>query len=147
MTGPTFADGIKLRADDADDLKIIAACLQDAIVPIGEVAYLPEHQSFVMMVNRFRWELSGREPAEPQRVNCAVTVLGITGVRRRNIDLRDRALLLNLLTIQPGTDGLDLVFADDRAIHLASARWRCLIEDVGAPWPAGAVPRHRLGDA
>ena len=32
MTGP-----MKLRAEDRDDLHVISGCLQDAIVPIGEM--------------------------------------------------------------------------------------------------------------
>jgi len=78
---------IRLRAEDAEDLKIVSACLQDAIVPITEIGWLPDDQSFVMVVNRFRWEAAG---AVLTRTNCAVTVQGVTGVKRRAIDLGNR---------------------------------------------------------
>ena len=130
---------IRLRAEDAEDLKIVSACLQDAIVPITEIGWLPETQSFVMVVNRFRWEAAGPTLT---RTNCAVTIQGVTGVRRRAIDLGNRSLLLDLLAITPGADGIDLIFAGDGAIQLAAPRWRCLIEDIGEPWPAEAAPRH-----
>ncbi len=130
---------IRLRAEDAEDLKIVSACLQDAIVPITEIGWLPENQSFVMVVNRFRWEAASPNLT---RTNCAVTIRGVTGVKRRAIDLANRALLLDLLTVTPGPDGIDLIFAGEGAIHLTAARWRCLVEDIGEPWPAETAPRH-----
>ncbi|MEI7608994.1 MAG: DUF2948 family protein [Rhodospirillaceae bacterium] len=130
---------IRLRAEDAEDLKIVSACLQDAIVPITEIGWLPEDQCFVMVVNRFRWEAAGPVLT---RTNCAVTIQGVTEVRRRAIDLGNRALMLDLLAITPGETGIDLIFAGEGAIHLAGPRWRCLIEDIGEPWPAEAAPRH-----
>lgn len=55
---------IKLRAVDGDDLQVVSACLQDALVPLREVAFLKKEARFVMVANRFRWELGG-EPAKP----------------------------------------------------------------------------------
>ena len=47
---------LRLKARDADDLQIISAALQDAIVAVGDMAYLPDEQRFVLVVNRFKWE-------------------------------------------------------------------------------------------
>src|SRR5579875_2604313 len=33
------AGGLRLRAEDADDLAVISACLQDALVPVGDIHY------------------------------------------------------------------------------------------------------------
>ena len=134
---------IRLRAEDAEDLKIVSACLQDAIVPITEIGWLPETQSFVMVVNRFRWEAAGPTLT---RTNCAVTIRGVTAVKRRAIDLGNRALLLDLLAVTIGADGIDLIFAGNGAIHLTAPDWRCQIEDIGEPWPAEAAPRHETGE-
>ena len=140
---------IRIRAEDAEDLKIISACLQDAIVPITEIGYFPEDQNFVMVVNRFRWEAAD---ATLTRTNCAVTITGVTDVKRRAIDLGDRALLLDLLAITAATkegtaDGIDLIFAGNAAIHLTAPHWRCIVEDIGEPWPAEATPSHEIGVA
>ncbi len=142
---------VKLRAEDAEDIKVVAACLQDAIVPLTDICYLPDRQSFVMVVNRFKWETTGAEHRQDgnigfERTFCAVSVLGVTAVRRRGIDLLDRARLLNLLTITPAEDGLDLIFAGHSAVHLVAPRWCCLIEDVGEPWPTDVAPRHPTGE-
>ena len=47
---------LRLKARDADDLEVISASLQDAIVAIGDMTYLPMEQRFVMVANRFKWE-------------------------------------------------------------------------------------------
>ncbi len=148
MTTLLSPKAIKLRAEDADDLKIISACLQDAIVPLPEVGYLPDARTFVMVVNRFKWERVGEGGSAPyQRTNCAVSVLGVTAVRRRRIDLLNPATVLNLLTITPSDEGLDLIFAGDSAIHLTAPHWRCLVEDIGEPWPTAKVPHHPAEEA
>ena len=47
---------LKLRARDARDLETIAACVQDALVALGGMKYLPRERRFALMLNRFRWE-------------------------------------------------------------------------------------------
>ena len=47
---------LKLRARDLDDMKVIAAMLQDAVVRPAEMAYLAREKRFVMVLSRFRWE-------------------------------------------------------------------------------------------
>jgi hypothetical protein len=47
---------LKLRGEDSEDLKVISAHLQDAIVPLADMAWLPEQGRFVLLLNRFRWE-------------------------------------------------------------------------------------------
>ena len=152
MTESPTLPTVRLRAEDAEDLKVVAACLQDAIVPLTDICYLPDQQSFVMMVNRFKWEATDSDSRRNggtlfERTFCAVSVLGVTTVRRRRIDLLDRARLLSMLTITPADDGLDLIFAGDSAIHLVAPHWRCLIEDVGEPWPTGLAPHHPACDS
>lgn len=61
---------VKLRALDHDDLQVLSACLQDALVPLREVAFLKKERRFVMVANRFRWEL-GRGPGTPEAQDTA----------------------------------------------------------------------------
>ena len=46
---------LKLIALDADDLAVISAHLQDAVLKVGDVAYLPREKRFAAMGNRFDW--------------------------------------------------------------------------------------------
>ncbi len=68
-TGP-----LKLRAHDIEDLRALATCLQDALVPVADLAYLKAEKRFVMVANRFKWEGGAQtapapaasEPAAPE---------------------------------------------------------------------------------
>ncbi len=150
---------LKLRAIDAEDIQVVAACLQDAIVPLSEICYRPSEQRFVLLANRFKWEgIDGAaeaadgpsvdiEDAPFERTNCAVTIDGVVRVRRRNIDLHNRSLQLCLLTILATDDGLMMVFSEGACIHLQVENWTCRIEDVGDPWPTYNCPDHALNIA
>ncbi|MBV5335567.1 DUF2948 family protein, partial [bacterium] len=47
---------IKLRAEDEEDLAVISACLQDAILPVAEMCFERAARRFVLVANRFKWE-------------------------------------------------------------------------------------------
>ena len=51
-----MSDGLKLKAEDAEDLRVMAAVLQDSLVPISDMQFLPDERRFVLVANRFRWE-------------------------------------------------------------------------------------------
>lgn len=53
---------LKLRARDPDDMAVIAAVLQDAVVRPAEMTYLAREKRFVMVFSRFRWEVPELEP-------------------------------------------------------------------------------------
>ncbi len=59
-TGP-----LKLRAHDIEDLRALATCLQDALVPVADLAYLKAEKRFVMVANRFKWEGGAQTASEP----------------------------------------------------------------------------------
>ncbi len=59
-TGP-----LKLRAHDIEDLRALAACLQDALVPVADLGYLKAEKRFVMVANRFKWEGGAQTAPEP----------------------------------------------------------------------------------
>ena len=47
---------LKLIALDEDDLAVVSSHLQDAVVRVGEMAYVPSRKRFAAVVNRFNWE-------------------------------------------------------------------------------------------
>lgn len=150
---------IKLRASDAEDLAIVSACLQDAILPIGQMCYEPAARRFVLLANRFRWETadSGRAIAGDaglvadddhlfpfERTHCGVRFEGVAAVRVRGVDLKDRHQMLELLSVAAVDGGVLLTFAGGGALRLDSPGWTCLVEDLGEPWPTASRPCHGL---
>ncbi|QCN94558.1 DUF2948 family protein [Azospirillum argentinense] len=150
------ATPIRLRAQDAEDLKVVSACLQDAILPIGDMCFLPEEARFVLVANRFKWETAGKRRPGPtadddhlnpfERVNCGVRIEGVKAVKLRGLDLKDRAQILELLSVEAADGALVLNFAGGACIRLESPSWTCFVEDLGEPWPTGCKPCHPLED-
>jgi hypothetical protein len=139
---------LKLRALDVEDLTVLAACLQDAILPLSDIAYLPEERRFALVANRFRWERSGDRKAF-ERINCGVTFHNVRAAKLKRVDRRDRGLLLDLLTLSAeeieGGYVVSLICADDRVIRLELDRIEVTAEDYGLAWPTGAKPEHAEG--
>jgi Protein of unknown function (DUF2948) len=136
---------LRFKATDAEDLAVLAAYLQDAVVPFADMTYLPAERRFIMVANRFRWETAGEETEEGriyERIHCGLCFERIDAVRIQGIDRRRAGQILSLLTIAPGDGFLDLVFAADRAVRLECTEIRCYAEDVDEPWPTQWRPGH-----
>ncbi len=146
MTAP---GRLRLRAADGDDIPVLSACLQDAVVPVADMAYLPGEARFVMVANRFRWEDAGGKDVEGkiyERVHCAVCFDSVTAVRRKRLDRTRRNQILSLLALEAGESYIDLVFAAGVVIRLEVAQIMCHLDDIDEPWPTQWRPAHRLDD-
>ncbi len=146
-------DLLKLKAVDGDDLQVIASTLQDAIVPVLDIAYDAGERCFMFAANRFRWEKSGqnagsRPRSEGERVHCGVSFANVSKVQRKNINRAAPGTFLNLLTISLEDGAEDtgpavlLTFSGDAAIRLETTGLLCHLEDFGEPWPAQRHPQH-----
>ncbi len=138
---------IRLRAEVDGDYQVIAACLQDALMPLAEMTFVPREGRFVAVLDRFMWEHCA--PAGPDRrppfiVLSALRVEGVRAARIRGIDQADRRARLELLTLARDEDGaLQLVFAGGGIIRLEGERLVCLVEDLAEPRPVRRGPEHR----
>lgn len=56
---------LKLTAFDNEDLAVVSAAMQDAIVKTGEMTYLPGEKRFAMVANRFAWEVNAERDKPP----------------------------------------------------------------------------------
>jgi hypothetical protein len=139
---------LKLRAEDADDLAVLSACLQDALVPVRDLAYVSDQKIFVFVANRFRWESGSRPvPGERERILCAVTFSAVAGVSYRGFRRSDEDRILALLAIRAeaesvGATAILLEFSGHAAIRLEVERIQCRAKDLGEPWPTPWHPRH-----
>jgi hypothetical protein len=137
---------LRLQARDLGDLTVVAATLQDALVPVGDMAWLREEGSFVMAVNRFRWEAEEARPegeAVPhERVHAGLRFDKVRKVQFRGIDRRNRGNFLELLTIACDEGKVVLHFAGDAAIRLEVEELVCTLGDLDEPWPTAWRPEH-----
>ena len=140
---------LKLRAEDADDLAVISACLQDSLVAVRDFAFVPQDRAFQMVANRVRWEGAVRQEqgeADYQRILCGITFGAVASVSYIGFRRSEDARILSLLTIRPGNDAeggaIRLEFSGEAAIRLDVARILCHAQDLGEPWPTQWQPRH-----
>jgi hypothetical protein len=141
---------LKLRAEDVDDLAVISACLQDALVPVRDFAYVPEDRTFLFVANRFRWE-GGVRPAPGEagfeRTLCGITFSEVLAVSYSGFRRSEDSRILSLLAIRAEEGAVTLEFSGGAAIRLEVARILCHAKDIGEPWPTPWQPRHDLDES
>ena len=151
-----MAKRLKLRAEDEEDLNTISAILQDALVTVSDMTYLPQERRFVLVANRFRWECDpdllttdaeGRDcPPYPvfERVLTGLCFGGVTGVRLKGIDRSHPGRILELLHLGWDAGCLTLTFAGGAMIRLETPGISFRLDDICEPWPTLSRPRHQI---
>lgn len=140
---------LKLSATDPEDIAVLSALLQDAVVPISEMIFLAADGRFALVANRFRWEDTEEEKVAGriyERVRCGLTFDRVTAVRRRNFDASRRSQVFDLLALSATAEYVDLIFAGGATIRLEVEQILCHAEDFGEPWPTQWRPEHQLAD-
>lgn len=133
--------GVRLRALSVEDLSVVAALTQDAVVPIGDIAYLETERSFVLALSRFRWE-DDADKGERERVHAGLRFDTVKRVRYRYLDLKDRSQFLSLLTLTYDDGIVTLHFSGGGTIRLEVDTLNAALEDLGEPWPTQWTPEH-----
>ena len=65
-------DELKLIALDEDDINVISAHLQDAVVKTADIRWRPSEQRLVIGLNRFDWEAANGSSPEFRRRRAAL---------------------------------------------------------------------------
>ncbi|MGO4704841.1 DUF2948 family protein [Microvirga sp. 2MCAF38] len=136
---------LKLVALDQEDLTVVSAYLQDALVRVGDIAYLPGERRFAIVAKRFAWEEGASAP--PQRRLMGLHFERVKAVRVRGIDPKNQDAVLNLLAISfDETDApsgtASLIFADGGAIQVDVECIEMQMKDLGPVWAAESRPKH-----
>ena len=143
---------LKLIALDAEDLNIVSAHLQDAVLKVADIAYLPREKRFAVLVNRFNWSSAMVESSGDQamtRHRCALRVERVTAARTQGLDLAAKDQVLSLLAIQfeqlrddDPAGHMTLIFAGGGAIQLAVECIEIELRDLGGAWATKSRPDH-----
>jgi|SRR5689334_12365836 len=142
---------LKLIALDADDLAVLSAHLQDAVIQVGDIAYLPKERRFAAVGNRFDWMTAARESSGGYaRCRAALRFERVLGAQVQGIDLKNKSVVLSLLavTFEPTTapEGyVTLHFADGGAIRLNVECIEAEMKDLGPIWRVDFKPQHPDG--
>jgi hypothetical protein len=146
---------LKLIAFDDEDLSIIGAHLQDAVIRVEDMAFIKADRRFAAVLNRFDWTLvvaqaaksKSRKPGQFVRRRAGVRIEHVTGAQVSGIDLlqKDQVLSLLTLTFEPseapqGT--MLLTFAGGGRIRLEVDCIEAALTDLGAAWETPRKPEH-----
>ncbi len=135
---------LRLLAQDAADLQVISAAVQDAVAKVGDIAFEPKARRLTVAFNRYRWEAGGG-----QRVRSAVQLGGVLGLQFRKIRRGAPDAVLNLLavTFEPGEAPGGVVtfsFAGGGDIRATVECVEAVLADVSRPWPTSRKPAHEF---
>ncbi len=144
---------LKLIALDAEDLRILSCHLQDAVIRVGDMAYLKEGMRFAAIANRFDWEGAVKsKDDEFQRRRTGLRFERVKSAQVQGIDLKKKDLVLVLLAVafEPGDEPegtLILHFAGGGAIRLGVECIEAELRDLGAVWSTQHKPEHASDDS
>ena len=144
MSDPV-AEPLKLIALDAEDLAVVSAHLQDAVVRKGDIAWLPAEQRFALALRRFDWE--GAERGQRRRRLAALHFERVTSARSVKIEPGAKDAVFSLLAVtfaeaQSPAGEVTLHFSDGAAIRLGVECIEAQMKDLGPIWEAAATPAH-----
>jgi hypothetical protein len=144
---------LKLIALDAEDLAVISAHLQDAVMQVADMAYLPAQRRFAAIVNRVDWAgaIQDERARSCERGLTALRFEHVRGAQVNRIDLGAKRQAMELLAIQfepsdPPGGWVILVFAGGGAVRLQVECIEAEMRDLGPAWRARQRPHHPEGD-
>lgn len=136
---------LKLLALDAEDLQIISASVQDAIIKANEIIVDTKAKQVILPMRRYTWE--DRQEAR-SRKNAVIRITRIESLQTRGIDRSNSAQVLSLLSIGIATleekEIISLVFANDITMMIGVEALELELKDLGGSWSAVREPNHRL---
>ena len=141
---------LRLAAEDAADLEVISAALQDAVTHVRDLAFLPSTRRFACVLNRFRWEGEGAERRRShERVRTGLHFENVTSARARNISQDRPDGVLNLLAIRfdemNAPSGIvTFIFSGGAELRLEVEALEPHLSDLGLVWETPNKPEHDL---
>ncbi|HKQ44014.1 MAG TPA: DUF2948 family protein [Rhizomicrobium sp.] len=144
---------LKLAAGDAEDLEILSARLQDAVVKLKDITWLPKKRRFAAVLNRLQWEQGGKT-----RVRAGLHFDGVLQVQSSKVKLGADEAVVSLLAVtfkptgakenQEGDPGgvIEIVLAGGGLFRLTVECIDAELADLTGSWAACATPDHEVGD-
>ena len=155
-TDAKFEDGgeapLNIGALDSEDLTVISAMVQDAVLPIGEISWQANQRRLALLINRFRWEdktNAERQGRPVERVQSLLAFDTVLSVASQGLDRSQKDLVLSMLSItmenaENGDCYLTVTLAGDGALRIRVEAVEVHLRDVTLPYaaPSRKSPHH-----
>ena len=136
---------LRLQADDAEDLSVISAQMQDAVLKRADMQFDAKRRRFALVANRFAWEALPQK----ERRRTGLHFDDVTSVKVSGFEKAQASAILSVLAISfEPADGLSghvtINFSAGKQIRLAVDCLNVTMDDLGGAWSAIDVPDHEL---
>ena len=136
---------LRLLAEDAVDLQIISAALQDAIMRPVDIRWEKEARRLTIVLSRFCWECGGT------RVMAAMQFGDVQAVKSRRLPRLPEAALellaLDFLPTEAPGGQVMMMFAGGGDLRIDVECLDAVLTDLSERWPARVAPTHLDGAA
>jgi len=148
------SDELKLVALDKDDIKVVSAHVQDALVKVADIFWQPRDHRFVMALNRFDWmsavDAKPDAKTDYRRCRTALRFDRVLACKCRGLDPTDKAAQLNLLAVEfiesdSPAGAVTLTFSGGGVIRLDVECLEAELADLGEVFTAELCPDHFAG--
>ncbi len=144
-------DQLRFAVLDEEDLEVVSAHLQDAVVKVSDVLWRPNESRVVVALNRFDWESAQADKPEYRRRRSALRFERVLSCKCRSVDPAGKDAVLNLLTVEfTETDSpsgiVNLIFSGGAAVRLEVECLEAELADLGPVWTAMKCPVHAEAD-
>jgi hypothetical protein len=140
-------DQLKFAVLDEEDLEVVSAHLQDAVVKVADVLWRPGENRVVVALNRFDWESAQSDRPEYRRRRSALRFERVQACKCRSLDPAGKDAILNLLAVEfAETDSpsgvVSLIFSGGAVLRLDVECLEAELVDLGPVWTATKCPDH-----
>ena len=144
------AKNLKLIAKTEEDLRVVSAHLQDAILNVSDVANLKKNKIFLMQLNRFMWEdVEKGVFRKNKRIRTILKFENVIKAHAKNINQSKGDKFLDFLTIETNqmidnNYEMKIVFAGKSIIKIIAEVIEVTLDDQGDAWDTKNIPKHKL---
>ncbi len=143
------SDILRFVALDAEDLAVISANLQDAVVRVADLVFVPKDRRFALLASRFDWVAAAAGRME--RCQTGLHFDRVSRVASMGFDRADQTMVLNLLSVvfEPGDapgGAILLTFSGGAALRLDVECVDAQMRDLDLRWETKAKPGHAIID-
>jgi hypothetical protein len=147
-------DDLKLVALDKDDIEVVSAHVQDALVKVRDIFWQSPERRFVMALNRFDWmsavDGDKKDKADYRRCRTALRFERVISCKCRNLDQTNKDAPLNLLAVEFAENDapagvVSLIFSGGGVIRLDVECLEAELADLGEVSVAALCPDHFTG--
>lgn len=139
---------LKLIALDEEDLAVVSSLLQDAVIRVADMTYLPGQRRFAAVLNRFDWESATKEGGKDfRRRRTAIRFDRVFGAKMKNVKpgFGERVLALLAVNFEPAEAPggyVTLTFSGDASVRLQVECIEAELRDLGPAWRTRTKPEH-----